>query len=212
MPGKNNQSSKRAARRRRRRRKAIQQQPGQPGAPGYEPPPPPPVENQIEGQEEEEQPPVSGDEGLELEEQPPVSEDEAKAPEMDMEQATQIVLEDQNAFMRGELDPLTEEWLKTNFPQTIPDWVKMKANMKTKLRKIRKNLRNLIRRRLERFRPGKKKTLRRKEEKRLNKLEGEFDKQGLGLFMTWTELFEELVVELGAVELGANYSPLSATV
>jgi hypothetical protein len=80
----------------------------------------------------------------------------------------------------------------------------MKANLKSKLRKLRKNLKNLIcssknkSNNCRRFRPGKQTSTLRKEVQRMNKLKRDFHKQGLGVFKTWTELFDEVSVELGA--------------
>ena len=117
---------------------------------------------------------------------------------MDSTEATRIVKECQDEFMRGTLDPKMIEYLNQQYPQAIPDWIKMKLNLKVKLGKFRRRLRNLLTGQANkshgtrRFRPGKDKSTLRKGHKALEKLLREYLRSGCDVFMPFAQLIDEV--------------------
>ena len=83
---------------------------------------------------------------------------------MTLAEATEVVREVQNLYLRGELNPEEKRRIQEKFPQAIPDWDKMKLNMKVKQMKLRNKIKNILlaaKQRSEdckRFRPGKEKS------------------------------------------------------
>ena len=122
---------------------------------------------------------------------------------MNIHQATDVVRRDQNAYLRGELDEETVSWLNEAYPQAIPDWDKMKLNMKVKRKKIRGRVKNVLlggankSMGCRRFRPGKQKSTLKNQTKLLTKAKKDFYAAGLPVLLTWADFMDEIGVSLG---------------
>ena len=114
---------------------------------------------------------------------------------MNPAEATRIV---QERFLRGTLEPKMIEYINQQYPQAIPDWTKMKLNLKVKLGKFRRRLRNLLSGQANksggtrRFRPGKDKSTLRRGHNALYKLGREFIRSGCDVFMPFSQLIDEV--------------------
>ena len=64
---------------------------------------------------------------------------------MNISEATRIVKERQDAFLRGEMPEWEIEYLKKEYPNAVPDWLRMKANLQVRIRKFRKQYLAVIR-------------------------------------------------------------------
>ena len=117
---------------------------------------------------------------------------------MNISEATRIVKEMQDEFMRGELDQDMIRRIKAEFPQAIPDWNKMKANLKIRLKKFRKRVKDVLLSGLRkaygcrRFRPGKETSTQKKEIKQLKKLTNQYKKSGCSAVLSFPDLVEEV--------------------
>jgi hypothetical protein len=119
---------------------------------------------------------------------------------MNISEATRIVKEVQDEFMRGGLDPDMIQRINAEYPQAIPDWTKMKVNLKIRLKKFRKRVNDVFRSGLakaygcKRFRPGKETSTQKKELKQFRKLENQYNKSGCTALMSFRDLMEEVKV------------------
>ena len=120
-----------------------------------------------------------------------------------MQEATEIVRDVQNRYLRGELseEELTE--VLEVHPGAARDWDKMKLNMKVQRRKRVKRAVDVLKAALrkakgcKRYRPGKEWTTNAKEKTKLRKIKVQFYKSGLVVLETWDEFMDVVEVQAG---------------
>ena len=117
---------------------------------------------------------------------------------MNISEATRIVKERQDAFLRGEMPNWEIEWLKETYPNAIPDWLRMKMNLLVRIAKFRKQLLTIVRvsvrkgNCVKRFGAADERSTLKKQGKRLGKLERKYGKSGCSVLLTWNELWVEV--------------------
>jgi hypothetical protein len=110
-------------------------------------------------------------------------------PEPTIEEATMIVKEVQDEFMRGELDKDMIRRLNAEFPQAIPDWNKMKLKLTIQLNNFRKRAKNI---RVQSHKSGK--VYKKKRRKNLYKLETQYKKSGCEVILSWDAFYAETML------------------
>ena len=119
---------------------------------------------------------------------------------MNLMEATRIVKERQDAFLRGEMPVWEIEYLKKEYPNSIPDWLRMKANLQVRIRKFRKQLLTVVRVSLrkangsKRFGPRDERSTLNKQDKRITKLQRQYSKSGCAVLLSWSDLADEVTV------------------
>ena len=122
---------------------------------------------------------------------------------MSLVEATEIVREHQNAYLRGQLDPEVKSWLQEMYPQAIPDWDRMKVNMIVKKNKLSHKAKNILlggankSNGCHRFRPGKQVSTLKNQEKQLAKTKREFYAAGLPVLVSWAEFMNDVSISMG---------------
>ena len=116
---------------------------------------------------------------------------------MNISEATRIVKERQDAFLRGEMPEWEIEYLKKEYPNAVPDWLRMKANLQVRIRKFRKQYLAVIRvsvrkaNVVKRFRLTGSSTLKNQDE-RITKLQRQYSKSGCAVLLSWSDLADEV--------------------
>ena len=122
---------------------------------------------------------------------------------MNLEEATEIVREVQNRYLRGELSEEELADVLEIHPGAARDWDKMKLNMKVRRRKLLKRAVDVLKAALrkskgcKRYRPGKEWTTNAKENSKLHKIERQFYSNGLHVLETWLEFMAIAEVQSG---------------
>ena len=117
---------------------------------------------------------------------------------MNLMEATRIVKQRQDAFLRGEMPVWEIEYLKKEYPNSIPDWLRMKANLQVRIRKFRKQLLTILRVSLrkangaKRFGPRDERSTLMKQDKRIGKLQRQYSKSGCAVRLSWSDLADEV--------------------
>ena len=117
---------------------------------------------------------------------------------MSLWESALIVKERQDAFLRGEMPVWEIEYLKKEYPNAIPDWLRLKANLQVRIRKFRKQLLTVIRVSLrkangsKRFAPRDERSTLSKQDKRINKLKRQYKKSGCAVLLSWSDLEDEV--------------------
>ena len=122
---------------------------------------------------------------------------------MNLEEATRIVREQQNKYLRGEMSPERIAEISSMYPRAIPGWNRMKLNLKVRKNKLAKQVRDIVlsaknkSEGCKRFRPGKEKSTLKKLKTRLCKSKKRFLSQGVSTLLTWSEFMDEICIPLG---------------
>ena len=109
------------------------------------------------------------------------------------EQATEMVRQVQNAYLRGQLSEKQIADVLSIDPNAVKDWNKMKLNMSVRRRKLMKRAVDALKAALhkanqcKRYRPGKERTTNAKEKSKIAKIQREFYRNGLDVLETWRE-------------------------
>ena len=120
-----------------------------------------------------------------------------------MQEATEIVRDVQNRYLRGELSEEELADVLEIHPGAARDWDKMKLNMKVERRKLLKRAVDVLKAALrkskgcKRYRPGKEWTTNAKEKTKLRKIKVQFYKSGLVVLETWAEFMAVVEVQAG---------------
>ena len=112
---------------------------------------------------------------------------------MNADEAAQIVKTRQDAFMRDEMPDCEVEYLKKEYPNAIPDWLRMKANLLVRLNKFRKQLKSM-------YLAACQKTLRKKcgvaqttkQNRAVAKLGRKYNRSGCNVLVKWHQLIAEV--------------------
>ena len=119
---------------------------------------------------------------------------------MNISEATRIVKERQDAFLRGEMPEWEIEYLKQEYPNAVPDWLRMKANLQVRIRKFRKQYLAVIRvsvrkaNVVKRFGARDENSTLKKQDKRISKLQRQYSKSGCEVILSWSDLADEVAV------------------
>ena len=119
---------------------------------------------------------------------------------MNISEATRIVKERQDAFLRGEMPEWEIEYLKKEYPNAVPDWLRMKANLQVRIRKFRKQYLAVIRvsvrkaNVVKRFGARDENSTLKKQDKRISKLQRQYSKSGCEVILSWSDLADEVAV------------------
>ena len=108
---------------------------------------------------------------------------------MNISEATRIVKEVQDEFMRGGLDPDMIQRINAEYPQAIPDWNKMKLKLTIQLNNFRKRAKNI---RVQSHKSGK--VNKKKRRKNLYKLETQYKKSGCEVILSWDAFYAETML------------------
>ena len=124
---------------------------------------------------------------------------------MNISEATWIVKQRQDAFLRGEM-PLWEiEEYRKLYPNAIPDWLRLKVNIQVRLRKFRKQFLSIVRVSLrkangcKRFAPRDQRSTLSKQDKQIMKLERQYGKSGCAVLISWNDLTDELYLAVNCL-------------
>ena len=119
---------------------------------------------------------------------------------MNISEATRIVKERQDAFLRGEMPEWEIEYLKQEYPNAVPDWLRMKANLQVRIRKFRKQYLAVIRvsvrkaNVVKRFGARDETSTLKNQDKRISKLQRQYSKSGCEVILSWSDLADEVAV------------------
>jgi len=119
---------------------------------------------------------------------------------MNISEATRIVKERQDAFLRGEMPEWEIKYLKQAYPNAVPDWLRMKANLQVRIRKFRKQYLAVIRvsvrkaNVVKRFGARDENSTLKKQDKRISKLQRQYSKSGCEVILSWSDLADEVAV------------------
>ena len=122
--------------------------------------------------------------------------------QMNLELATEIVLETQNSYLRGELsDERLADVLEIH-PGAARDWDKMKLNLRVRRRKLMKRAVDALKSALHKsrccknYRPGKQWTTNSKEVSKLHKIKRQFFREGLNVLETYANFIAEADIKV----------------
>jgi hypothetical protein len=133
------------------------------------------------------------------------------APTAKMEWARRIVVETRDEFLRGELDPVLAEEMKSVVPaEVLAQWQLQKdftetskVNQQVRLNKLRHRVKNLLRgsanksNGTRRFRPGKQMSTLRKQTKQWKQIKRDYLKTGGGV-IGWEDFVNNIcIIEMG---------------
>ena len=120
---------------------------------------------------------------------------------MNLEEATEIVRETQNLYLRGELSEERLAEVLDVMPYAAKQWDQLKLNMKVRRRKLMKRAVDVLKSALrkasacKRYRPGKEWSTNAKEKNKLGKIGRQFYSSGLHVLETWVEFMKAVQVK-----------------